>query len=205
MARARRQQLTEAVAGLLVGNVPGQRRPPVLFAVVHHKASAPFISPYERAYEEYFARCNGMLDRLASQGDRHNCVVIADDSRLEESLQSAMVGWREDGASSGAANGPLSAYAEVPLFVDSKASRLVQLADFVAHWVYRAYESGDDSVLKALAQALTRRMTCSTDWSIWCATTRRANASRAVPVGKPPSPPRTPPPHPAGRCRPRRW
>ena len=62
-----------------------------------------------------------------------------------------MLGWRERGASTGAAIGPLSAYAEVPLFVDSKASRLVQLADFVAHWVYRAYESGDDSVLQALA------------------------------------------------------
>ena len=143
----------EDVARLLVLGPTVSRRQPVLFAVALHKASFPRQNPYERAYEEFFARCNGMLGRLASRGDRHRCVAIADQSRfkLESAIQSAMLGWRERGASTGAAIGPLSAYAEVPLFVDSKASRLVQLADFVAHWVYRAYESGDDSVLRMLA------------------------------------------------------
>ena len=37
--------------------------------------------------------------------------------------------------------------AEVPLFVDSRASRLVQLADHVAYAVFRRYESGDASFL----------------------------------------------------------
>ena len=151
LSRERRHELMQEVSDLLVGGPPDSPRRPVLFAVVLHRASFPRYNPYERAYEEFFARCNGMLGRLASQGDRHRCVVIADQSRLESAIQSAMLEWRERGASTGAAIGPLSAYAEVPLFVDSKASRLVQLADFVAHWVYRAYESGDDSVLKTLA------------------------------------------------------
>lgn len=151
LPRERRRLLMQEVAELLVTRLTGLQRKPVLFAVALHRASFPHYNPYERAYEEFFARCNGMLGRLASQGDRHRCVVIADQSRLESAIQSAMLGWRERGASTGAAIGPLSAYAEVPLFVDSKASRLVQLADFVAHWVYRAYESEDDSVLKTLA------------------------------------------------------
>lgn len=153
IAKARRDRLIADIARLLLAGLPGARRPPALFAVALHKRSFPRQNPYERAYEEFFARCNGMLGRMASRGDRHRCIVIADQSRfkLESAIQSAMLGWRERGASTGAAIGPLSAYAEVPLFVDSKASRLVQLADFVAHWVYRAYEAGDDSVLARLA------------------------------------------------------
>ena len=146
----RRDRFIHDLTLLLLRDLPGSGGPPALFAVVLHRDSFPHYNPYERAYEEFFARCNGMLGRLASRGDRHRCVVIADHSRLESAIQSAMLGWRERGASTGAAIGPLSAYAEVPLFVDSKASRLVQLADFVAHWVYRAYEAGDDSVLARL-------------------------------------------------------
>lgn len=152
LPKTRRDRLIQDVSDLLVTGLPDCERPPVLFAVVLHRASFPYYNPYERAYEEFFARCNGMLGRLASHGDRHRCLVIADQSRapLEFALQSAMRDWREQGASTGAAIGRLSAYAEVPLFVDSKASRLVQLADFVAHWVYRAYESGDSAVLESL-------------------------------------------------------
>ena len=152
LPKANRDQLVRDISELLVGGVPTPRRSPVLFAVTFHKASFPNQDPQERTYEEFFARCNGMLGRLASQGDNHRCVVVADkvSRKLEASLQPMMLNWRESGASTGAAIGPLSAYAEVPLFVDSKASRLVQLADFVAHWVYRAYESSDDSVLRKL-------------------------------------------------------
>ena len=146
----RRGQFIHDLTRLLFRDLPGSGGSPTLFAVVLHRDSFPHYNPYERAYEEFFARCNGMLGRLASRGDRHRCVVIADHSRLESAIQSAMLRWRERGASTGAAIGPLSAYAEAPLFVDSRASRLVQLADFVAHWVYRAYEAGDESVLRKL-------------------------------------------------------
>ncbi len=149
--KRRRDQLIHDITELLV-EAPSLPRPPVLFAVVLHRASFPHHNTYERSYEEFFARCNGMLGRLASHGDRHRCVVIADQSRhIESDIQSAMLEWRQRGASTGASIGPLSAYAEVPLFVNSKASRLVQLADFVAYWVYRGYESGDASVLQRLA------------------------------------------------------
>jgi len=121
--------------------------------VVIHKPSFPHHDPFERAYEDFFARCNGFLGRLASRGDRHRCIAIADRSRLEPFVQRFMRSWREEGASTGAAIGPMTAYAEVPLFVDSAASRLVQLADFVAHWVYRAYEAGDAGVLDRMLPA----------------------------------------------------
>jgi hypothetical protein len=34
--------------------------------------------------------------------------------------------------------------AEVPLFLDSKASRLIQLADMVAYSIFQHYENQDD-------------------------------------------------------------
>ena len=153
VAKDVRRELTDAVADLLADPPYGTAYPPLLFAVVIHKPSFPHRNPFERAYEEFFARCNGFLGRRASVGDRHRCIAIADKSGLEPLLQDFMRSWREEGASTGAAIGPMTAYAEVPLFVDSAASRLVQLADFVAHWVYRAYESGDHSVLERLLPA----------------------------------------------------
>src|SRR5207245_33720 len=47
----------------------------------------------------------------------------------------------------------LSRLVEVPLFVDSRASRLVQCADVIAHAVYRAYAAGDDALLARLLPA----------------------------------------------------
>ena len=43
----------------------------------------------------------------------------------------------------GASFGRVKRLAEIPLFTDSKITRLLQLADFVAYAVYRRYESGD--------------------------------------------------------------
>ena len=40
---------------------------------------------------------------------------------------------------------------EVPLFVDSHASRAVQLADHIAYAVYRRYEAKDTSFLDVIA------------------------------------------------------
>ena len=44
----------------------------------------------------------------------------------------------------GRGNGRLRNFAEVPMFLDSKASRLIQLADSICYWIYRRYESQDD-------------------------------------------------------------
>lgn len=39
----------------------------------------------------------------------------------------------------GHAHGKLRNFAEVPMFVDSKSSRLIQLADSIAYWIFRYY------------------------------------------------------------------
>ena len=151
--RRDRDRITDQVTDLLIDGPSYAERPPVLFAVALHRESFPQQDPIARTYEEFFARANGFLGRLANVGDRHRCIAISDNTHEEVRLQGLMRAWQSGGATSGANIAPLASYAEVPLFVDSKASRLVQLADFVAFWVFRAYEFDDTTVRDQLLAA----------------------------------------------------
>ena len=140
---ARRRALDE-IADLLVSPPRTFAYPPVLFAVAMHNDSNRHHDPIERLYEEFFARCNGFLGREASLGNRHRCIPIADKSNtIERRLQNLVQVWRARGATTGAQIGPLAGFAEVPVFVDSRVSRIIQLADFVCNIVYRYYSGFD--------------------------------------------------------------
>lgn len=147
VAKDQRAAVARQAAGILTGRLSSGRSPR-LFAVAVDRASFPGIDPVERAYEELFLRVDSYLGRLHAGGDSHRCVAISDETRLEVRLQQLMHAWR---TTSGRVR-RLSAFAEVPLFADSKATRLLQLADFLGHWVYRFYESGDETVFSLLAR-----------------------------------------------------
>ena len=138
---AERLRLNAEIAGRLARNFTSGRGA-VLFAVTIERAAFPGIDPVERAYEELFLRVDSFLGRLHAAGDSHRCVAISDETRLEPRLQQLMTAWR---TSRGRVR-RLSAFVEVPLFADSRASRMLQLADFAAHWTYRAYEADDTLV-----------------------------------------------------------
>ena len=142
------------MSDLLVNKRWASEYPPVLFAVAMHVPSNSHHDPIERLYEEFFARCNGFIHRLAVTGDRHKCLPIADESaKIERRLQNLMQVWRARGATTGAQIGPLAGFAEVPVFVDSSASRIVQLADFVCNTVYRYYSGFDDPEFEKILPA----------------------------------------------------
>ncbi len=67
-------------------------------------------------------------------------LIIFDKSDFEMKVQLLSHRFKHDGHS----NGRLKNFAEVPLFCDSKSSRLIQLADIVAYWIFRRYEAKDD-------------------------------------------------------------
>ena len=154
---AARSAVTEGIASLLLSIPDGGREAPILFATALDRRSRHRGEPLERVHEEFFKRCDGMLGRRANlDHDYHRCIGIVDKSRSERQIQSLMDIWRTSGSTSGARIGQMASYAEVPLYVDSEASRLVQLADFVAHWVFRAYEFGDQRILERLLPAFDR-------------------------------------------------
>jgi hypothetical protein len=100
--------------------------------------------PVGRAFEEICNRCDLFPRRLHAQGDTQRALIIFDESRYEASLQTLLAEYRSLGTRYG---GTFKNFADVPFFANSKATRLLQLADLVAYAVFRRYERGDTRLL----------------------------------------------------------
>ena len=110
-----------------------------VFACVVNKALASPRDPVELAFEQLASRFDQYLMRLHRTGHTHRGVVIFDKSTYETTIQNLATDFRTIGHTWGV----LRNLAEVPLFLDSKASRLIQLADLIAYSLFRKYEKGD--------------------------------------------------------------
>ncbi|MHB1469463.1 MAG: DUF3800 domain-containing protein [Solirubrobacteraceae bacterium] len=112
-------------------------------------------SPFETAYGEFLFMFDEYLRQGRRQGEPHNGVLIADRGKYERMLEA----WVE--VARGRYRRPqqddrrLYALAETPFFVDSKSTRLMQLADLVAHSVFRGYNFDDWSRARTLVPTLT--------------------------------------------------
>jgi hypothetical protein len=126
----------------------GQRQPTRrLFAVAREPGAVNHADPVERVFEELLLRFSTFVRKT---GNAELGLVIADDAKYEKILQPLAQAWRETGTRFGT----LTNIAEVPLFVNSKATRLIQMADFVAHAVFRFYRPvSDPALLTALLPA----------------------------------------------------
>lgn len=91
-------------------------------------------------------RFDEFLTRLHHDGESHRSLVIADDSSYERLVQSLVPRWKV----SGTRGGRLHSFADVPLYVDSRVSRLVQVADFVAWATWHYYEHGHSEFIQRL-------------------------------------------------------
>jgi hypothetical protein len=123
-------------------------RAPRYFAVALHKPSFPGRDTVEMAREELFLRFNGFMGRLHGSGSSHRSLVVANDSQYETLLQQLVPKWKLSGTRAGR----LHSLAEVPLFVDSRASRVIQAADFVAWAVWQYYQNGHPEHLQKLSR-----------------------------------------------------
>jgi hypothetical protein len=112
-----------------------------LFAVVIDKEAVSPEDPIQLAFEELFNRFNLFLQRLNNRNSRESQrgLIVMDESKHERPLQALARHFRVNGGRWGRFRN----LAEVPLFVDSRASRLVQLADLVAYATWRKYEHSD--------------------------------------------------------------
>lgn len=117
------------------------------FACAIHKCSYPNRDPVELAFEDLCSRFDMFLQRLGSDGDRQRGILILDESAQETTLQRMAREFRTLGTRWGI----IRNMAETPLFVNSGASRLVQLADHVAYAVFRRYNAADTKYLDVIA------------------------------------------------------
>jgi hypothetical protein len=101
-----------------------------LFAVAVDKTAVSPEDPIRLAFEELCNRFNLFLERINNRNAResHRGLIVMDETRHERPLQALARHFRVVGGRWG----HFRNLAEVPLFVDSRASRLVQLADLVA-------------------------------------------------------------------------
>ena len=131
---ARVRALCDAL-DVLVASGPRTR----VFAIAVRKAAISPSDPVSFAFEQLLNRFDRYLLRLQRRGEAQRGLVIFDKSSYETTLQGLAVDFR----SVGHRWGVIRNLSEVPLFLDSRASRLVQLADLVAYAVFRHCEAGD--------------------------------------------------------------
>jgi hypothetical protein len=110
-----------------------------VFACAVNKASYPSCDPVELAFEDLCSRFDLYLSRLRASGDRQQGLLILDKSTYETTLQRLA----RDFQTIGTQWGVIRNLADTPLFVDSHASRLVQVADHIAYSVFRRYNARD--------------------------------------------------------------
>ncbi|MTW16385.1 DUF3800 domain-containing protein [Rhodoplanes serenus] len=118
-----------------------------LFGAAVHRAAVSPDDPMERAFEQVCNRFDKFLGRLHRRDNTQRGLIILDKSTYETSLQGLARNFRTVGHRWG----KLYNLAEVPLFVDSRATRMVQYADMVAYAVRRYFENGDAVLFDIIA------------------------------------------------------
>jgi predicted RNA-binding protein Jag len=144
----------------------------VVFACAVHKASYPEEDVVIHAFEEITSRFEKYLQRISEEtSTQQRGILVLDKSSYETGLQNLIAQIRRKGNRWGSY---MNRIVEVPLFVDSKASRIVQLADHLAYAVFRRYNANDltymniienrfderDGVICGLAHKISTYRTC---------------------------------------------
>jgi len=145
----------------------------VVMGCAIHKPSFSGQDPVELAFEDLSSRFNMFIEHHPIGDNRQRGMIIIDKSTYELGLQKLAGDFRMSGNRWGS---QLRCIIEVPLFVDSGSSRLVQLADHIAYAIHRRYNQGDityfnciesrfdqnDGVIHGLShkQHYTRTCTC---------------------------------------------
>jgi Protein of unknown function (DUF3800) len=91
------------------------------------------------AFEQVCRMFDRYLKRLHRQGQTHRGIIVFDKATYETEIQSLAIDFRQFGREWGVIHN----LCEVPLFLDSRASRLVQVADLVSFALFRLHERKD--------------------------------------------------------------
>ena len=140
----------------IISASPGRRL--VLFAAVVEKAAflakySGRVDPYEGAFEGLCTMFNLFLGGVQKrQRQVQRGVVVFDEARpsLTRQLRALVAKFHAGGGQWSS----MTNLVETAFFFDSRASRIMQLADFTAYAVYRWYEFGDAQYIGAVYHKL---------------------------------------------------
>jgi hypothetical protein len=136
-----------AVIKNVLGKLNDARPGVVIMGCAIHKDSFPGQDPVALAFEDLSSRFNMFLEHHPIGDNRQRGMMIIDKCTYELGLQKLAGDFREGGNRWGS---QLRSIIEVPLFVDSGSSRLVQLADHVAYAIHRRYNQDDLSYFNCI-------------------------------------------------------
>jgi hypothetical protein len=102
----------------------------------------------EYAFEQIVNRFDLFLTRLHNLGNTQRGLLVLDESSHETALQKLAIDFR----AMGHRWGQLRNLAEVPLFVNSRATRMIQFADLVAHALRQYHERGNSRFFDPIAK-----------------------------------------------------
>ena len=118
-----------------------------LFGAIIKKDCLIGNDPVEHAFEQLTSRFDLFLKRLHKKhNNSQRGIMLFDESSTEKRIQTLAREFKYTGHTWGKTIN----YAEVPVFLDSRASRLIQLADLVAYSLFRFYEHNDDSFYQVI-------------------------------------------------------
>lgn len=111
-----------------------------VFCCVVKKSVAIGCDPVRYTFEQLATRFDMYLARqYAKYGKAERGIIVFDKSKTEQRIQTLARDFKYNGHTWG----KLKNFAEVPVFLDSRASRLIQLADMTAYAIFRFFEHGD--------------------------------------------------------------
>jgi len=120
----------------------------IIASVVRKGAIAP-KDPVYCTFQQLITRFDHFLSRQHFHfNNTQRGLVIFDKSSKEVPIQTLAREFKVDGHEWGS----LRNMAEVPVFVDSAATRLIQLADLVAYALFRKYEKDDHQFFDIIAE-----------------------------------------------------
>jgi Protein of unknown function (DUF3800) len=147
LPRSMRLGLLDAAYKAIMSFVPADPDQPTwLFGTVldqKFRSADPQTSRERFAYEVLLNKFDLMLKKVRQETGKSNRGLVIHDRRLvaEHDIQAWTTQWR---AAAGDV-GQLRNLADVPLFTDSRATRILQAADLVSYALYRRYGNPSDS------------------------------------------------------------
>ena len=143
--------MLDALTLCICGKYPHDVR---LFAIVLEKANFNGQDIAKVAFEQLSSRFDQFLGRLYrnkqartdDRGGAQRGLILFDESATENRIQNLAREFKYSGHSFGVTRN----YAEVPVFLDSRASRLIQLADLVSYALFRHFEHHDSTYFEII-------------------------------------------------------
>ena len=143
-----RVQAMKDALSVLANSHPGNR----IFACVIRKSVISPKDPVETAFEQISSCFDYYLNRLKNRGNPSRGIIIFDKSTYESTIQSLATDFKKIGHTWDV----IRNLAEVPLFIDSRASRITQLADLIAYAFFQHYEHRNDQFYSIIADRIDK-------------------------------------------------